>query len=60
VTPALVSVLAHQGGWDEILMVVTPIALLALLLWRANKKAARLEEEQSDAAGEPRSEPPAG
>jgi hypothetical protein len=41
----LTPLLAHQGGWDEILLVATPVVLLALLLWRANKKAARLEKE---------------
>jgi hypothetical protein len=40
-------VLAHQGGWDEILLVAAPIALLALLLWRANKKAARAEADEA-------------
>ena len=30
-------VLAHQGGWDEILMVVAPIALFVLLLRAANR-----------------------
>jgi len=34
-----VSVLAHQGGWDEILMVLTPIAVFALLLKLANSRA---------------------
>lgn len=35
------SVLAHQGGWDEVLLVLVPIALLAGLLWLANVKAKR-------------------
>ena len=39
------AVLAHQGGWDEILMVVGPIVIFALLLRAANRRAARLEEE---------------
>jgi hypothetical protein len=34
-------VLAHQGGWDEILFVAVPIALLALVLWLANRRATR-------------------
>ncbi len=34
-----VTVLAHQGGWDEILMVLTPIAVFALLLKLANSRA---------------------
>jgi hypothetical protein len=40
-------ILAHQGGWDEMLMVAAPIALLAWVLWMANKRAARLQEERS-------------
>ena len=33
--------LAHQGGWDEVLLVLLPIALFAFLLWVANKRAER-------------------
>ena len=33
--------LAHQGGWDEILLVAAPVALFVLLLWVANARAAR-------------------
>ena len=32
-------VLAHQGGWDEMLMVVAPIALFVVLLRVANGRA---------------------
>jgi len=32
-------VLAHQGGWDEILLVLTPIVLFAGLLLVANRRA---------------------
>ena len=32
------TVLAHQGGWDEILLVVGPIAVIAGLLWLARKR----------------------
>jgi len=32
-------VLAHQGGWDEMLMVLTPIAVFAFLLKVANSRA---------------------
>ena len=34
--------LAHQGGWDEILMVVGPLALLWLLLRMAKRRADRM------------------
>jgi cyanate permease len=51
--------LAHQGGWDEILLVLTPIALFAGLLWLANtrankelqrRKAAASDDEADDTA----------
>jgi hypothetical protein len=47
-----VTVLAHQGGWDEILMVLTPIAVFGLLLKLANTRAnkARDEREAAEAA----------
>ena len=31
--------LAHQGGWDEILMVAGPLLVFAGLLYLANKRA---------------------
>ncbi len=37
--------LAHQGGWDEILLVVGPILVLGGLLRLANKRADKLNEE---------------
>lgn len=37
-------VLAHQGGWDEILLVLAPVSLFAALLWLANKRAASLPD----------------
>lgn len=44
-------VLAHQGGWDEILLVLTPIALFAGLLWLANARANKqLRQRRADAA----------
>lgn len=42
--------LAHQGGWDEILLVLTPIALFAGLLWLANARANRELRRRRDAA----------
>ena len=39
--PDVSLVLAHQGGWDEILLVLTPIGLFAGLLWLANRRANR-------------------
>ncbi len=44
------SVLAHQGGWDELAFVAVPLAVFALLLWVAQRRA------RHDAEGDP--EPP--
>lgn len=38
-------VFAHQGGWDEILLVVAPLAIIGLLLWVANRRLAKQLEE---------------
>jgi hypothetical protein len=43
VTAAL---LAHQGGWDEILMVLAPIAIFAGLLVIANRRASAIDEQR--------------
>jgi hypothetical protein len=32
-------VLAHQGGWDEALVVLVPIALVVGLFWLAGRRA---------------------
>ena len=32
-------ILAHQGGWDEMLLIAVPIALFGGLLWIANRRA---------------------
>lgn len=46
-----VALLGHQGGWDEILLVVGPLAVVAGLLWLANKRVtAQLEEAEQEAS----------
>jgi hypothetical protein len=40
--------LAHQGGWDEMLMVAVPVIVFALLLRMASKRADRLEPADGD------------
>lgn len=50
--------LAHQGGWDEILFVLAPLVLFAALLVLARRRVDRMDA--SDAAGrseEPSTEP---
>ncbi len=41
-------VLAHQGGWDEVVLVALPMVVLAGLLWLARRRAER--EAQAEAA----------
>ena len=43
VTPT--AVLAHQGGWDEILFVLSPLVLFAVLLMVARRRVDQLEDE---------------
>ena len=40
--------LAHQGGWDEILLVLGPIAIIAGLLYLAKQRV-----KSTQAPGEP-------
>jgi hypothetical protein len=47
-SPMLPSAFAHQGGWDEIIFVVVPIAIFAGLLVVANRRASRIEEQRRD------------
>ena len=50
---------AHQGGWDEILLVVGPLAVIGFLLWLANRRvaaqvaAAEAGENPATSTGEP-------
>jgi hypothetical protein len=47
-----VTVLAHQGGWDELLFVLLPIALFAGLLAIANRRATRAQAEENTEPGD--------
>jgi len=42
--------LAHQGGWDEIGLVAVPVAVVAALLWVADRRARRLSRRPKDDA----------
>jgi hypothetical protein len=46
------AVLAHQGGWDELLFVLLPIALFAGLLAIANRRASQAQAH-AEREGEP-------
>ncbi len=39
----MTAVLAHQGGWDEILLVLGPILAIGALLWLAKRRVDRMQ-----------------
>ena len=43
------TVLAHQGGWDEALFVLVPLALFGWILLRARRRAERESADERDA-----------
>ena len=50
--PGMEGVLAHQGGWDEALVVIVPVGLLLALLWVAFRRADDQDgPRQGDAGG---------
>lgn len=49
-------VLAHQGGWDEMLFVLVPIAVFAWLLSLANRRAIREQAKRGDTDTDPDSD----
>lgn len=38
--------LAHQGGWDEVFMVMVPIAIFGVLLVVANRRANSIDAQR--------------
>ncbi len=42
------AVLAHQGGWDEALLVAGPVLLFAGIVWHAKRRAVRQSQTQAD------------
>jgi hypothetical protein len=48
-TGTVMAIFAHQGGWDELLLVAAPVAVIALLLVLADKRAKRaLDASEAD------------
>jgi hypothetical protein len=45
------AILAHQGGWDEMLLVAGPIALVGGLLWLARRRVTRATQHADGAGG---------
>lgn len=46
---------AHEGGWDEILLVAIPLILIGSLLFIANRRVDAKLAERSDDEAAPRS-----
>ncbi len=42
--------LAHQGGWDEVVLVTLPLIVLAGLLALARRRAVREAEDEDETA----------
>jgi hypothetical protein len=49
----VISLLAHQGGWDEILLVLGPIAVIVGLLKLAKNRVDRETNDATTTAEEP-------
>jgi hypothetical protein len=45
--------LAHQGGWDEMLFVAVPILIFGGLLAVANRRASRIEKQRPQTGDAP-------
>ena len=56
-TALALPLLAHQGGWDEVLLVAAPLSLFAGLLYLANRRADRLVSHRHE---EPSGDEPGG
>ena len=52
------AVLAHQGGWDEMLFVAVPILIFGGLLAVANRRASRIKGQQPPTGDGPRGDDP--
>ena len=46
------AMIAHQGGWDEILLVLGPIAVIVGLLMLARKRVEAAEKAKTAAPGQ--------
>ena len=42
------ALLAHQGGWDEVLMILAPVAVIAGLLAVAKRRVDRRQDTSDD------------
>ncbi len=49
---APLDLLAHNGGWDEIVMVGVPVLVFGFLLWVARRRAMGLIEQSESSINE--------
>jgi hypothetical protein len=42
--------LAHQGGWDEALLILVPVGVFVALLSLANKRAKAVQRQRAETA----------
>ena len=52
----IAALLAHQGGWDEVLMVLVPIVIFGVLLVVANRRADSIDDQRNRDEGSDRSD----
>lgn len=57
---SVLSTLAHQGGWDEVLLVAAPLSLFAGLLYLANRRADLVVQGRHDHTDDAGSDDDAG
>jgi hypothetical protein len=50
---AAIAVLAHQGGWDEILLVTVPIVAIIAVLAVAKRRVDKIDHTRKSATSEP-------
>jgi hypothetical protein len=48
---SVTALVAHQGGWDEVLLVVGPVVVIIVALTLAKRRVDRLEQGGSAAIG---------
>ena len=46
-------VLAHQGGWDEALLVAAPLLVVAGIVWNAKRLASKPPRDENGESGQP-------
>jgi hypothetical protein len=50
---AAIAVLAHQGGWDEILLVTVPIVAIIAVLAVAKRRVDKIDHTRKNSTSEP-------